>query len=139
VRRPLDDPIRWRFVEPRQIRSTRVDDHLWVKVLDVPRALEARTYRVAERLVIEVVDDFRPNDGGRWALEVATDGASCNASDAAPDLTMGSAELGSLLLGGFAPSALASAGLIDEHTPGALARADLVFPTSRLPFCNTGF
>ena len=138
-RRPLDDPIRWRLAEPRQLRSTRVDDHLWVKVLDVPRALESRTYAVADRLVIEVVDEFRPGDGGRWELHVGSDGASCEPTTESADLTIGAAELGSIYLGGFAPSTFASAGLIDEHTPGALARADLVFQTRPLPYCNTGF
>lgn len=139
ARRPLDDPIRWRLVEPRQLRTTRFDDHLWVKVLDVPRVLAARTYAVSDRLVLDVVDDFRPGDGGRFALDTAAGGASCEPTTDVPDLTMRSSELGSLVLGGFTPSTLAAAGLIDAHTPSALRRADLVFPTTPQPYCNTGF
>ena len=77
----------------------------------------SRTYAVADRLVIEVVDEFRPGDGGRWELHVGSDGASCEPTTESADLTIGAAELGSIYLGGFAPSTFAAAGLIDEHTP----------------------
>jgi hypothetical protein len=34
---------------------------------------------------------------------------------------------------------LGRAGLVDEHTPGALARADLLFRPDRTPYCGTEF
>ena len=34
---------------------------------------------------------------------------------------------------------LGRAGLVDEHTPGALARADLLFRPERTPYCGTHF
>jgi predicted acetyltransferase len=137
--RPLDEPIRWRLADPRRLRTSELADHLWLRLLDVPRALAARTYRVSDGLVLEVIDRFRPDSGGRFRLDGGPDGATCTPTDTSADLTLGTSELASLFLGGVAPRALAGAGRIDEHTPGALARADLFFPTTPQPFCATHF
>jgi hypothetical protein len=44
-RRPLDDPLRWRLADPRRLRVTEVIDWLYLRILDVPTALQARGYR----------------------------------------------------------------------------------------------
>jgi len=48
-------------------------DHLWLRILDVARALQARGYDAPGRLVIEVTDrlGYTP---GRFALRAAPDG-----------------------------------------------------------------
>lgn len=137
--RPVDDPVRWRLVEPRQLRTTDVSDWLWVRVLDVPAALAARRYTTEDSLVLSVEDRFRPVSGGRFRLETGPDGARCEPTDASADLILGAEELGAVVLGGVAPSLLARVGRIDEPTPGALARADAAFLTSPAPFCGTMF
>jgi hypothetical protein len=75
--RPLDDPVRWRLADPRRLRVTDVGDHLWVRLLDVPGALAARRYAVADALVLEVTDALRPGNQGRFRLEGGPDGATC--------------------------------------------------------------
>ena len=131
--RPLDDPLRWRLAEPRRLRTTAISDWLWLRVLDVPGALEARGYEGEGELVLEVIDRFRPSAGGRFRLEAGPDGAACKPTDETADLTLGAAELGAIYLGGVAPSLLAEAGRIDEHARDALARADALFTTRKLP------
>lgn len=137
--RPLDDPLRWRLAEPRRMRTVGVADFLWLRVLDVPGALESRAYEGEARIVLEVVDRFRPAAGGRFLLEAGPDGAICKPTGDTPDLSLGAADLGAVYLGGVAPSLLAEAGRVDEHSHGALARADSLFTTRRLPYSNTGF
>lgn len=137
--RPVDDPIRWRLLEPRQLRTKMVADMLWVRLLDVPRALGLRTYGATDSLVIEVVDRFRPASGGRFRLEAAADGVEVTATSNEPDLVLGAEDLGSIYLGGVAPTALAQAARIEQRTPGALARADALFVTPLAPFSGTMF
>lgn len=138
--RPVDDPVRWRLVEPRRLRTTSVTDWVWVRVIDVANALARRRYRVDGDLVLDVIDPFRPESGGRFRLSGGPDGADCTAApEASPDLTLGAADLGAIYLGGVAPSALAAAGRVEEYTWGALARADLMFGTDPKPFCGTEF
>ena len=71
---PVDDPVRWKLRDPRRLRATTMADWLWVRLVDVPRALEARRYRVEDRLVVEVTDTFLPENEGRYTLEVSSPG-----------------------------------------------------------------
>lgn len=136
---PVQDAARWMLRDPRRLRTRTVSDWLWVRLVDVARALEARRYRVADRLVIEVVDEFLPENDGRYDLEAGPDGARCRRTNAAPDLRLSVTELGSAYLGGVSLSALAAAGRVEEATAGASSRADLVFGSDRPPWCATDF
>lgn len=137
---PVDEPLRWRLVDPRQMKVSAVVDLLWVCPLDIAALLSTRTYVGSGSIVLGVSDDFDPVNTGTYRLDGAPDGAECApAEGAAPDLRLGSSEVGTLALGGTTPSVLAAAGRIVECTPGALARADALFPTARAPFCSTFF
>jgi predicted acetyltransferase len=137
--RRVDDSLRWRLADPRRLQVTQVTDHLWVRVLDVAAALSARTYAVADALVLELTDTFRPGNDGCWLVDGGPDGATCARTDRTPDLAMSIADLGALFLGGVAPSTLAAAGRVRERTPGALARADVCFTIHPAPWCTTHF
>ncbi len=140
MNRPLDDPIRWRVAQPRNVRTREVTDWLWARLLDVPAALSARTWSGAGSLVIDVVDGFRPSSGGRFRVEAGADGAgTCTATTDDPDLTLDQGDLGALYLGGVAPSTLAAAGRIQQDRDGALATADRLFASEPAPFCTTMF
>jgi predicted acetyltransferase len=138
---PLDEPLRWLLAEPRRMRVGRLAESLWLRVLDAPAALEARTYSAPGRVVFDVRDQFRPGGGaaGRFELEGGPDGAEARRTTAEPDLVLDVAELGALLLGGVRASTLARAGLVHERTAGALAVADAMFDVDPLPFSMTDF
>ena len=137
--RPLDEPLRWTLADPRQLRVSHVYDMVWVRPLDPARALAARRYRSAGQVVIELTDDWMPEISGRYRVEGGPDGAEAVADSAGADIALGPSELGSILLGGVAPSALARAGRIDELRPGALSLADAMFTVERPPYCSTEF
>jgi predicted acetyltransferase len=128
---PLDDPLRHLVVDPRRVRVDFLNDGLWIAPLDIRAALESRTYAVPGELVLDV-------DGERYALEGGPEGAECNATTRDPDLTCARSTLGMCLLGGNRWTDLAGAGLVSEHSDGALARADLMFistpPAAMLSF-----
>jgi predicted acetyltransferase len=136
---PLDLPFRWRLANPRALRVTREADHLWLRPFDVPACLGGRRYAAEGGCVLEVIDPIRPALGGRFRLEGGPDGATCRRSDAEPDLVVGVADLGALALGGVSWSTLHRARLVDERTPGAVARADGMFHPDRAPYCSTDF
>jgi len=136
---PVQEPVRWILRDPRRLRTRTVSDWLWVRIVDVAHALEARRYRMEDRLVIDVVDEFLPENNGPYELEAGPDGARCRRTNAAPDLRLSVADLGSAYLGGVSLTSLAAAGRVEESTPGALARADLVFGSDAPPWCSTDF
>jgi predicted acetyltransferase len=138
---PLDDPLRWQLAESRRLQVTRVSDWLWVRLLDLAAALEARTYMSEGSIVFQVVDEFRPKQqaAGRFELQAGPEGASVRRTKKGADLALDVPELGAAYLGGVRFSTLARAGLLVEQTAGALARADAMFATDPLPFAHTWF
>jgi predicted acetyltransferase len=137
--RPVDEPVRWRLADPRRLRVTEVGDQLWLRLLDLRGALEARRYAVDDELVLEVTDALRPRNQGRFRLQGGPDGATCEPTRSDPDLGLDIADLGAAYLGGAKLTSLARAERVAELTPGAVARADRMFTSSPPPICTTHF
>jgi predicted acetyltransferase len=136
--RPVDEPIRWHLRDARALSYKHTFDYMWVRLLDVPAALAARSYAVPGRLVLDVVDtDLGEYGAGRYVLEADEAGASCAPTTAEPDLRINQRALAASYLGGYRLLQLTH--LVEELTPGALTRADLMFSTPRPPWNQTGF
>ncbi|MET7293386.1 GNAT family N-acetyltransferase [Streptomyces griseoloalbus] len=134
-RRAPDDPLPLFLPDPRAAAVTTHADWLWVRILDVVRALEARTYEAAGSLVLEVADSGGPA-GGRFRLEASADGAgSCVPTTASADLTLDVVELATLWLGDESAVRLAALGRVREERAGAARQADALLRTSRRPWC----
>jgi predicted acetyltransferase len=146
MRRPVDEPIRWRLADPRQLQTVGIEDRLYVRILDTGAAFEARGYQAEGLLTLDVLPP-ESSEGqadqapGRWVLEAGPDGASCSRArpGAEADLRLGLPALGSLFMGGFPASLLAAGGRIEELTPGSLSVADALLITRPSPRSGTGF
>jgi predicted acetyltransferase len=138
---PPDAPLRWLLRDSRAVRTKRLGDWLWVRVLDTARVLAERRYAVAGELVIEVRDASRSTGAAAGCFELSggPEAATCARSNRPSDLVMDVAELGSILLGGVVPSTLAYAGTIEVRNASALELADAMFRSSPLPFSMTWF
>ncbi|MFH8661200.1 GNAT family N-acetyltransferase [Streptomyces afghaniensis] len=132
--RAPDDLLPFLLPDPRAARITSLADWLWVRILDVVRALEARTYEGEGTLVLEVagVDGLT---GGRYRLEASAAGASCTPTTESADLALGLVELGALWLGDESAVRLAALGRVREERAGAARKADALLRTSRRPWC----
>ncbi len=136
--RAPDDLLPFFLPDPRAAKLTTHADWLWVRILDVVRALEARPYdgTGGGSLVLEVVD-AAGFAGGRYRLEVSADGAaSCTPGtrDAA-ELTLDVRELAALWLGDESAVRRAALGRVQEERAGAARAADALLRTSRRPWC----
>ncbi|MEU4213694.1 GNAT family N-acetyltransferase [Streptomyces sp. NPDC026206] len=130
---PLEHPLRWQLADFRAGQVSD-DDWLWVRLLDVPRALTARGWFTDGELVLDVDDPFL-GEHGRYLLTVRDGKADCVPTDRKPDLSLDISDLGSVYLGGTAPSKLVRAGHIRAHRPGAATLADALFRAERPPHC----
>jgi predicted acetyltransferase len=126
---PLDDPLPWLLEDPRQVRTTDLVDGIWLRVLNVERALAARRYPVELDVVLDVDDPFLEL-GGRFRLRGGPDGAECARVTAAADARLSIGTLGMLFLGSHRANAMARAGLLAAE-PAALARLDPAFTADR--------
>ncbi|WP_329204816.1 GNAT family N-acetyltransferase [Streptomyces sp. NBC_00683] len=119
--------------DPRAARITALSDFMWLRILDLPRALSARTYSTEGAVVLEV-DDPVGFAHGRWLLEGGASGATVSSTSRSADIALGVQHLSSLYLGDEAATRLAELGHVEELHPGALRRADALFRTGRRPW-----
>ncbi len=131
---PPEHPLRLQLADFRAGQVSDDTDWLWVRLLDVSRALTARGWFTDGELVLDVDDPFL-GDRGRYLLTVRDGKAGCVPTDRGPDLSLDVGDLGSVYLGGTAPSMLVRAGHIRAHHPGAAALADALFRADRTPHC----
>ncbi|MEU4181344.1 GNAT family N-acetyltransferase [Streptomyces sp. NPDC026589] len=136
--RAPDDLFPLLLPDPRAARVVTDMDWLWLRMLDVPRALEARTYGTEASLVLEVRDDAGLA-GGRFLLDASTSGARCVPTTRSADLVLGVAELATLYLGDASVRRLVDLGRAEEVRAGAATTADAVFRTGRRPWCPDVF
>ena len=134
---PIDDPL-LQMLESLRYANPTIRDRLHIRLVDVSRALAARTYTAPIDVVFEVVDEFCPWNAGRWRLVGDEKGASCERTDSAADLTVDVRELGAIYLGGVTLRALAAAGQVGEHTTGAVPAVSRAFASDVQPWLPLG-
>ena len=136
--RPADDPLWWMLSDPRRLKRES-HDSLWLRFLDVPKALEARTYNADGRLKIGLVSESQPEIAGTYVLDIDDSQASVKKTTNRPDVVMTPADLAVLYLGGATPGPLVEAGRIDILSAGSLAKLHGMFATASAPWCAHHF
>lgn len=132
--RPLDEVLPLALVDARAARLSAVEDETWLRLLDVPGALAARSYGAGPAVVLAVTDDLFADNSGRYRVG---DGMAGRSEEAA-DITLDVAELACVYLGGTSFTDLAAAGRL-TGSPEAFIRADELFATPREPWSGTYF
>ena len=131
---PVDSPLHWWLEEPRRLQR-KVNDQLWVRVLDVETALTGRQYSCAGAITFRFVDPLCPWNEGCYRLQSDKDGhAQCQRTNASPELEFTSNALGTVYLGGIRIRDLTQAGLI-QGTPSTVQAADAMFSWDPKPWC----
>ncbi|MFE3161830.1 GNAT family N-acetyltransferase [Streptomyces sp. NPDC059224] len=132
--RSPDDLLPHYLPDPRAARITSQADWLWVRILDVVRALEARTYDAEGALVLEVVDR-QGLAGGRFRLAASAGRATCAPTAEDPELVLDVAELAAVWLGDQSVARLHALGRVRETRVGAVRKADALLRTPGRPWC----
>ena len=132
---PADEPLPHMLDNARAVTSARVGDGLWVRLVDVPRALRERTYSAPFGVVLGVADAICPWNVGRYRLSWDGSDAACEPTADEPDLELSAAELGAAYLGGTTLAQLAAAGRVCARSEAALQSASLAFRGTVEPWC----
>ncbi|HWI31311.1 MAG TPA: GNAT family N-acetyltransferase [Microbacterium sp.] len=128
----VDEPVRWMIADQRGA-TVESSEHHWLRVLDVPAVLAARTYSAPGVYTLRVIDPLGFADGV-WRLTIDDTGAGeVVATDAEPRVTMTVNALSSLVLGGVRAASLHAAGLVDGD-PDVLTHLDRSFASARTPY-----
>lgn len=136
---PEDGLLEHLLGDHRRVGTTDTEDHLWVRILDVPAAFAARPYPTDGQVVFRVRDAMGYAEG-TWRLSVVGKvGRVESAAEAAPEVTLDAEALGSVYLGGVPAELLRQAGTLEEHRPGAAAEWSHLMVPDRPLHCMTGF
>jgi predicted acetyltransferase len=135
---PIDHPLMLMLAEPRRMQL-RATDGVWMRIVDVKAALEARAYAADGSVVLEVSDAFMPEVGGRWRLTTGGGDGLAEPTSDSPDIQMDITDLASVYMGGFRFASLGRASRTVECTEGARARADAMFASTDAPWCPEVF
>lgn len=145
----VEDPLQWALQDTRAYRVVAEEDALWLRILDVVTALEAREYAADGVVVLHVGDPlglaagtFRLDcrDGRATVTRVdETVGEDGGAEDGTADVHLDVAALGSLYLGAAHPTSLAAAGRIGFRGTGSREKFTAIFGVSVGPNCLTRF
>jgi predicted acetyltransferase len=134
---PPDSALPNLLTDPRQARTT-VTDALHLRVIDVDVALAGRRYLTPLDVVLELSDRELPDNAGRWRLRADPGNASCERTDAAPDISLDIEALGAAYLGGTSLTSLAAAGRVSGETE-AIRSASVGFGWDVQPWCINVF
>ncbi len=135
--RPVDDALPWMLADPRRLERVPYDG-MWLRMLDVRKALEARDFAANGRLVLEVLDEFCPWNAGRYELEAGLGGARCEPTTAVPNITLPASSLASIYLGGVELSTLVRASRAEVDSPETMYLADAMFRARLKPWWPHG-
>jgi predicted acetyltransferase len=134
--RSADDPLFNLLAGPRRVKAQRFDN-LWVRVMDVSRALEARAYSTPIDVVIEVHDPMGDTEG-KYRLVASEEGAECSRTDAEASIILDAEDLGAIYMGRSRLRAMSRSGRV-QGDPASLADADTAFNWYPQPCCPEVF
>jgi predicted acetyltransferase len=136
---PEDDPAPGILLDPRCL-NRRVQDGLWLRIVDVEKLLAGRRYDVDAGVTIEVRDDDLCEwNNGRYRLECTSGQVSLATTTASPDLTCSVQGVASLVSGCLSPTLLHRNGRIAASDPAKLPQWDRLFMTQYRPHLSFGF
>jgi GNAT superfamily N-acetyltransferase len=136
----IEDPLLSWAGGPRATSDVATYDSLWVRLVDLPEALQDRTWSAPCDVVVEVADPFATWNDGRWRIRAEESGeATVEATGADADLSLSVEALGAAYLGGGNLVAMQRAGLVAERRRGAVLELWRAMRTEVAPTAAFGF
>lgn len=132
-------PVKWMLEDGRRLRTTAAEDAVWVRVLDVPRVVRARTTLTTGEVVVDVRDPLVAGNHRSWRIVGREGRLSCEPTDAAPAVTLDVDLLAPLLWGFTEPARLAAARRLVVHDAAGLDTLQRLLATTEPAWCSAGF
>jgi len=133
----IDDPLRDLLLDPRRLQLA-MSDHVWLRIVDLDRAIGMRSYRSPFHAVVELTDALCPWNSGAWALDLTTAGGTATRSTNTPQVRLDIVDLGAAFLGGTPLARLAAADRVTGD-PAAVRSLGEALATPLAPWCPEGF
>jgi predicted acetyltransferase len=135
-----DDPILHWAGGPRSTSDVATFDSLWVRLVDLPEALQDRAWSAPCDVVVDVADKAAPWNHGSWRIRADESGtATVEKTSAQPDIRLPVEALGAAYVGGGNLVTLHRAGLVEETRAGAVTELWHAMRTDVTPTAAVGF
>lgn len=134
--RSVRDPL-FEMLAGRRRARQKVEDSLWIRVMDVESALQGRSYSGRADVVVEIHDPLDASSSV-WHFDLSPEGATVTPSQDRADVTMDLEDLGACFLGWGRFADLARAGRLTGDARH-LHALDGAFTWSPLPWCSEVF
>jgi len=136
----VEDPLLLWVGGPRSTSDVATYDSLWVRLVDLPEALQDRAWSASCDVVVEVADTAAPWNDGKWRIRADDAGeATVQRTTAESDVRLHVEALGAAYLGGGNLVAQHRAGLVAERREGAVAELWQAMRTEVAPTAAVGF
>jgi predicted acetyltransferase len=136
----VDDPLLLWAGGPRATSDVATYDSLWVRLVDLPEALQARSWSAPCDVVVQVADRAAPWNEGSWRIHADGSGrAEVERTSAEAVVRLPVEALGAAYLGGGNLVALQRAGQVEERRRGAVAELWRAMRTDTAPTAAIGF
>ena len=113
-------------------------DHIWLRLVDIDRAVGLRGYHSPVRVACAISDAFCPWNSGTWTLTLDESGGTATRTGDAPQIHLDIADLASCFLGGTPLGRLVGAGLFNGE-PAAIKALGSAMATDVAPWCPESF
>src|SRR4051812_8229217 len=135
-----DDPLLLWVDGPRGAADVATYDSLWIRLVDLPEALQDRSWSAPCDVVVEVTDTAAPWNAGTWRIRADDSGqATVERSTEDADVRLPVEALGGAYLGGGNLVAQLRAGLVAERRKGAVGELWRSMRTEVAPSAAVGF
>lgn len=131
------DPLEWALRDINRLKTTAVEEFLWLRVLDVARVLEARPWSADGEIVLEV-EDSHNHAAGRWTVTSRGGAARVVPTGDPAQVRLDVETLGTLVLGAVDVEVLRGAGRI-RGEEGAVRQLAAMADLPSQPYNATGF
>jgi GNAT superfamily N-acetyltransferase len=136
----VDDPMLLWAGGPRATSDIGTYDGLWVRLVDLPQALQDRAWSAPCDVVVQVADPAAPWNDGSWRIRADDAGeATVERTTAESDVRLPVEALGAAYLGAGNLVSLLRAGQVAERRDGAVAELWRAMRTEVAPTAAVGF
>jgi len=131
----VDDPLFELLTDVRAASGT-LTDRLWLRLVDLPAALQARSFSAPADVTFALTDALLPHNAGVWRLTSDGGRGRCERATGTPAFALDTRDLAAAYLGTSSFAGLAAAGLAEVHDEAGLRAADRAFSWPVAPSCS---
>tara|TARA_R110002012_G_scaffold320220_1_gene542803 strand:+ start:1261 stop:2517 length:1257 start_codon:yes stop_codon:yes gene_type:complete len=137
--RPYNEVLKWAVADGRRIIQRSTSDHVWLRIVDVRKALEKRSPGfLVGSLVIEVVDDHF-SEIGRFEVSPNGDKLKVEKTSRSPDVKLDVSALSSVYLSGSQLASFAHTKRISFSSKEKYSQLASLFYVENEPYIDTDF